>query len=74
MLSIDEKILLLDERIIALDDICLSILKYIKNIEDGMEDPEMTISQCNQLLLETQVKKEALIAKKQHLLEDRLVV
>lgn len=74
MISDNEKILLLDRRITDLSQIYSSLLDYIQKIENGMEDPDMTISECNEVLPKIQAKKEALIAKKQELLDSIPVV
>lgn len=74
MINNNEKILLLDKRILDLTEIYLSLLDYIKKIEGGMEDPDMTISECNEVLPKIMAKKDALVAEKQRLLGSIAVV
>jgi len=67
MISNDEKILLLDKRITDLTKIYLSLLDYIKKIEDGMEDPDLTLEECDLFLNDLLNKKQALLEEKQAL-------
>lgn len=67
MLSNNEKILILEKRLIDLNHMYSSLLQYIQKIEDGMQDPDMTISECNEVLPKIQAKIDALNAEKQGL-------
>lgn len=69
MLSNDEKILILQKKVVELDQLKDSILNYIDKIQGGMEDPDMTIEECNNILPSIEAKKQAVVAKKQELLE-----
>jgi len=67
MLSNNEKMLILEKRLIDLEHIYSSLLQYIQKIEDGMQDPDMTISECNEVLPKIQAKIDAINAEKQAL-------
>lgn len=67
MISIQDKIEIINSRIKGLSSLYDGILIDISRIESGMEDPDMSIQECNQLLVETSVKIEKLNIEKEAL-------
>lgn len=67
MLNIQDKILILDKKILDLNNHYHSILSYIEKINNGMQDPDLSIEECNAILPNIQAKINALTIEKQAL-------
>jgi len=59
------KIEIIDNRILELENQYALTLEYINMIDSGMEDPDITIEQCQARLLSILEKKQALVDYRQ---------
>lgn len=64
MLSDNNKQLAIDEKIEGIDFLKEITLSYIDKINDGMEDPDISISQCIDILSGLDSRKQALLELK----------
>lgn len=64
MLTNIEKIKIINDRIDRLQEIFILTGQYINLISSGMEDPDVTINQCNKRIQDFPLKIEALKMEK----------
>lgn len=64
MLSNDDKYLAIDQKIEGIDFLREITLSYIDKINNGMEDPDIDISQCLNILSDLDSKKQVLLELK----------
>lgn len=67
MIDSNDKINILDKRVEDLNILYNAILIDIKRIEDGMEDPDLSIEELQKILPDIQAKINALLIEKQGL-------
>lgn len=67
MITIEEKSMIIDKHIEELNYLYSALLRDIDRIQEGMEDPDLTIEECNAILPNIQAKIDALNIEKQAL-------
>lgn len=67
MLTNNEKIKIINNKITNLNDFKNNMYAYIDLINDGMQDPDLTIDQCYNIISKTEFQLDALYKEREAL-------